>query len=443
MKKPAKPPEFGKSFRNTDVDRLFKLLSTPLPPSSRYLHWDELRRRPPPKGLTHDEWWLKLKLGRQQIRRQLPLNDSSGNPFSYCLPDSILEKLPAIDSLARGVIGVSEQVISTGERDRYIVSSLIEEAITSSQLEGAATTRKDAADMLRSGRPARDRSEQMILNNFRAMQETLTLKDELITPEAICALHRTVTDKTLDNGDTAGQIQKPGDERVVVWDDTDSQVLHNPPPAEELPERMRAMCQFANGAKNEGQYLHPVIRAIILHFWLAYDHPFEDGNGRTARALFYWSMLREGYWLFEFISISSLLKKAPANYARSFLYTETDDNDLTYFIIYQLGIILRAIKALESYIERKSQERNHVERYLKNSLLLNHRQKALLANALKHPQTVYSIESHQRSHKIAYATSRSDLLKLRDLKLLTEFKVGKGLRFKAADSLEQRLRALD
>ncbi len=51
-------------------------------------------------------------------------------------------------------------------------------------------------------------------------------------------------------------------------------------------------------------FIHPVIRAILLHFMLAYDHPFVDGTGRTARALFYWSMAHQGYWLMDFISIT-------------------------------------------------------------------------------------------------------------------------------------------
>ena len=114
------------------------------------------------------------------------------------------------------------------------------------------------------------------------------------------------------------------------------EIFHDPPPAEQLDERMAAMCDFANG-KIPNHFIHPVVRAIILHFWLAYDHPFVDGNGRTARALFYWLMLRNNYWLFEFISISQIIRKAPIKYGRAFLYTETDDNDLTYFILYHLA----------------------------------------------------------------------------------------------------------
>lgn len=60
-----------------------------------------------------------------------------------------------------------------------------------------------------------------------------------------------------------------------------------------------------------------MLRAILLHFWLAYDHPFEDGNGRTARSLFYWYMRTQGYWLVEYLLISNILRKAPAQYTRA------------------------------------------------------------------------------------------------------------------------------
>jgi len=90
-------------------------------------------------------------------------------------------------------------------------------------------------------------------------------------------------------------------------------------------------------------FIPPIIRAILLHFTLAYDHPFVDGNGRVARALFYWSALSGGYRLLEFVSISRVLRQAPAKYARSYLFTETDDSDVTYFIVHRLATVIRAI----------------------------------------------------------------------------------------------------
>ena len=118
----------------------------------RYVHWDRLRHLPVPEGLSHEEWWLGIKLARRTQYRSLPLRDTRGRPFAYMLPDPVQEALHRIDSQARGWIGAPEHVTNPSTRDRFIVSSLIEEAITSSQLEGASTSRIVAADMIRSRR---------------------------------------------------------------------------------------------------------------------------------------------------------------------------------------------------------------------------------------------------------------------------------------------------
>ena len=202
--------------------------------------------------------------------------------------------------------------------------------------------------------------------------------------------------------------------------------------------RMQRMCDFANG-KTPDQFVHPVLRAIILHFWLAYDHPFYDGNGRTARALFYWSMLKNKYWLFEFVSISTIIVKAPTKYAMSFLYTETDENDLNHFLIAQAGIIQRAIAELHAYIERKTEEAASFAQQIKALHYLNHRQRSLIMDALTHPGKEYTIAGHQISHGVAYATARSDMLDLNKMGLLAKFKRGKAMNFAPTKDLSERL----
>ncbi len=135
-------------------------------------------------------------------------------------------------------------------------------------------------------------------------------------------LHRILTEGTLDDPTAAGRLQRPDEERIAVVDATDGSLIHTPPPATELPARLQALCDFANQGEDESDsFIHPVVRAILLHFFLAYDHPFEDGNGRTARALFYWAMRTNGYWLAEYLSISRILREAPAQYSRAFLFT--------------------------------------------------------------------------------------------------------------------------
>jgi len=315
----------------------------------------------------------------------------------------------------------------------------MEEAITSSQLEGAVTTREVAKELIRTGRSPRDKSEQMILNNYVTMRRIVDMKDQKMTPDLVLELHRMVTEKTLDDPEMAGRFRRP-DQNIVV-DDMEGEVYHEPPLAGELEERIQAMCDFAN-EKTPGYFIHPVVRAIILHFWLAYDHPFVDGNGRTARALFYWGMLHRGFWLFEFISISAIPRKAPVKYARSFLYTESDSNDLTYFIVAQTQVIRRAIVELHAYIGRKTAEVAELESKLKALRRFNHRQAEVIRHALKHLYQEYTIESHQKSHDVAYQTARTDLLGLQAQELLGMEKRGKTMVFQVPHDLAAKLRKL-
>ena len=443
MKLPLAPPPMSDLLTRHSA-KLLDVLQHQLGPTvkDRYEHWDRLRRLDPPDGLSHEQWWLGIKLSRGSQYRQLPLRDVGGQPFVCMLPDHVQQALHRIDSQARGWIGTAGHVTNPDMRDRFIVSSLIEEAITSSQLEGASTTRVVAANMLRSGRRPRDRSERMILNNYRAMEDIRGLRDEPLTVDTVLRLHATLAADTLDDPDTEGRIQTPDGARVQVWDERDQRVLHTPPPASVLPDRMQAMLRFANQSVDDGPFLHPVIRAIALHFWLAYDHPFQDGNGRLARALFYWSMLRHGYWMLEFTSISRYLAEAPARYARAFLHTETDGNDLTYFIVHQIDVILRALSDVESYVERKIAQIKEVEQMLKRSTDLNHRQLSLLAHAIRHPEVEYTIRSHTTSHRVAYATARADLFRLAELELLDQRRIGrKTFVFRASPDLENRIRS--
>ena len=201
------------------------------------------------------------------------------------------------------------------------------------------------------------------------------------------------------------------------------------------------MCAFANGEVGEG-FLHPVVRAVVLHFWLGHDHPFSDGNGRTARALFYWSMLRSGYWLTQYLSISTILRKAPVKYTRSYLHTETDSNDVTYFVIYQLEVVERAISALRDYLTRKSNQIAQVERAMRGVPGLNHRQLAILSSALRDADTYFTFAGQKRMHRVAYQSARTDLLGLEALGLLKKVQVGRTFEFWPVDGLEGRIRGL-
>ena len=442
MKMPQRPPDFD-ALRATillkNSKRMFTLLGHSSPTiNGRYMHWDKLRHLKPPEGLSLEEWWFSVKYARTSIRKLLPLKNTQGRSFAFAQPDPIPEHLHHIDQAAGGQLELpGKEIANSDMRDRYVIHSLTEEAITSSQLEGAVTTRQVAKEMIRSGRPPRDQSERMIFNNFAAMEHIRQWKNRPLDEELILDLHRILTDQAIDKPDAVGRFRR-ADEPVHVMDNY-NEVMHTPPPAEELSARMALMCDFAN-EKAPNYFIHPVIRAVILHFWMAYDHPFVDGNGRCARALFYWSMLKQGAWLCEFISISQLIRKAPIKYGRAFLYTETDDNDLTYFILYHLDIILKAFEELKAYIQRKTETLQQVEKTIRTSVEFNHRQLALLGHALRHPEFRYTIQSHQSSHGVVYQTARTDLLDLVEKGCLVQTKIGKTMIFSPAQDLEHKLK---
>jgi Fic family protein len=439
---PQRAPTFEELLSREDLvhelGRIVAAIAEP-DPHGRYAHWDDVRREPPPEGLSREARWLGLKFRRGSVARALPLRSTEGRPLTICLTDTILETLHWIDQHGAGEILISEGVTDPGQRQRYLVSSLMEESIASSQLEGASVTRKVAREMLRTGRSPRDKVERMILNNFRAMSRLRDMALEPLTRDMILELHRILTDGTLDDPGAAGRIQRSGEDRVRVVD-PDDQVVHVPPPAEELGARLDSLVRFANG-ETPASFLHPVVRAIALHFWLAYDHPFEDGNGRTARALFYWAMLRSGYWILEYLSISSLLVKAPAQYARAFQHTETDEFDGTYFVLHQLRVVRLAVDALIAYLRRKMAETRETLRLLPRTSL-NHRQVALLAHALRHPDAEYTIRSHATSHGVVNQSARTDLIDLQRRGLVERRTAGRAFHFYPAADLAARLDGL-
>lgn len=408
--------------------------------NTKYIYWDKFKYYKIPGKIKASEAWNLLKITRQTQLMRFPLNDIRGHAFSYWLPDVSQKSLHEIDFFSAGQLASETPIRQSHDtKQRYIISSLMDEAIASSKIEGAASTRKKAKELLRTGRKPVSTFEKMIVNNYRTIRKIRNLKDEKLTPEMIIELQSLLTDGTLDDPKDSGRLRDTDDVRVV---DSSGNILHEPPLAKELPERIKLICEFANSNKHDLRYIHPVIKAILLHFWLAYDHPFADGNGRTARAIFYWYMLSNGYWLFEYLSLSSEILKNQKQYEKSYLYSEQDGLDATYFITYNLRIIEKALSGLHGYIKRKQEEQKQITDLLSGNLKvkLNIRQKILLRHALDNQRFIYTIESHQNSQGVAYPTARSDLLELTKHKLLILDESNKQLRFSVPNDLLDRLK---
>jgi Fic family protein len=312
-------------------------------------------------------------------------------------------------------------VIPSENRERYLISSLMEEAIYSSQMEGAATTRKVAKDMLRRQVTPKDKSQQMIVNNYQTIRFIVENKYNTLTPELVLHIHHLMTEKTLNDPEDSGRLRKNND--VVVEDGITHEIVHTPPSFEELPTFLKELCKYFNET-NAKVFIHPIIRGIIIHYMIAYMHPFVDGNGRTARALFYWYMMKQGYWLTEYLSISRVIAMSKKSYEKAYQYVEADYHDLGYFISYNLKVLDQSFKQLQNYIKKKQEEKMLANTFLQLGEI-NERQAQIIRMYMENPKEVLTVKDLQNKFMVTATTAKSDIVGLMKRGLLDEIAFNK------------------
>ncbi len=435
-------PDFGQLLSKY-ADKLLRLAQLAREETNRtdtYRSWEEIRYRSGPENISSEEWWLGIKFNRLQARQTIPLCNKNGKPFNYAINNLVMRHLHDIDSMAGGMLRSDASInLSRQSRTNYLVFSLEEESIMSSILEGASVTRADAKAMLRENRPPNGVDERMIANNYRTMQQIIAWKDDPLTPDRLLSLHTLMTEGTLDSPGREGHWRQASD-NVRIEEEFSGEVIYTPPPAAKVPQLMQDLCDFAN-QESDSDYLHPVLKAIILHYWLAYVHPFTDGNGRTARTLFYWFMLKNDFWLFEYITISNEIrrKRNGRSYYDAFRYTEMDDEDLNYFISDQLLTITRAIESFYAYIRSKRKEQDTLLEHIDGQRDLNARQRQVLTALLKDSDMMMTFESHMNTYHVTRQTARTDILELLEKGYLICRKEARAHQFFAAPNLEKLL----
>lgn len=204
---------------------------------------------------------------------------------------------------------------------------------------------------------------------------------------------------------------------------------------------VNSVCEFAN-KDSEDPFIHPVIKAIIIHFMLSFIHPFVDGNGRTARSLFYWYMLKKGYWLTEYLSISRVIYKSKAKYEKAFLYVENDDFDLSYFIHFNLSVMRKAFDELKKYLQQKIDEQEDFYTFMAFSNV-NERQARVIKIINEKPNTMFTVNELTTRFDITAKTARADLKRLVELGLLQPVSINlRTTGYIKSENFETRLKEL-
>ncbi|MDO8610665.1 MAG: Fic family protein [bacterium] len=405
---------------------------------NNYYYWDAVKYLTPPLNLNPIEAWYIIKLVRNISSKNTVIKAENGKYFTWYRPNYTDEYLHKIDMKFGGEIFTHYQnIITPYGKQKLLTKSIIEEAIASSQLEGAAITTPVAKKLILENRSPKDKSERMIINNYRTMQAiTENFKNQALSNEMLLELHKLITKDTLDS-DKQGRYRKDDDNITV--NDQMKYIYHTPPNMNFLKEQISELIKYAND-ENEKDFIHPIIKAIFIHFWLGYLHPFYDGNGRIARTLFYWYLLRKEYWAIQYLPISLVIKNAATQYGMSYIHSEQDDLDITYFYDFHIKKIMEAMKNFEIYIKKKSSENTTIQSKLAGTFQLNDRQYELLRYlTVKDEGSYITPTSFITLYKVSRETTNKDLKKLEKLNLIEKKRFGKNVRYFATKLLYQKI----
>ncbi|OGX10577.1 MAG: hypothetical protein A2Y05_01565 [Omnitrophica WOR_2 bacterium GWA2_53_43] len=386
--------------------------------AERYLTKEEIGYRIP-NNLSLEEVWREVRDHRKQRAEYMPFEDQGKHRFWYVLLAQLQKKLHEIDSLGRdSIYSLVKQEIEM----EMIKDSLMEEAVFSSAIEGAFSTVKRLKEMVDQKQPPKDINDQMVLNNYRAMQFILQEKHQDLSIDFILELQKIVTQDTLDQDDAAYSGQFRND-WVYIKDKRDH-VIYTPPPADQVLPAMEKMVNWVN-QKNEEGFIHPIIKASFVHLYFVHIHPFFDGNGRTGRALFYFDLIKNEYEFFKYFSISVAVQKAKGKYYQAIRNSEIHEGDFTYFLLYMAEIILESIHLVKARIAHHYQKEFVMVRLNKDGIFLNDRQQKFVKKFFVMDQRIMTIKKYQDWFKVVYETARRDLDDLHQKKILVKGKQGK------------------
>lgn len=306
----------------------------------RYVSLDDIKYRLESLGYKRSDWEsFKANIQKHRKIASIPFIIKSINKtFWFFISDAIQRKINNIELMGNRIYE-KINTISTIKED-FLTDATIEEAITSAIYEGANSTRAKAKQLIVSKQTPKNKDEWMIINNYLAMKWIKDNSKKDISVDLIKKIHEIVTKNTLlgDDGAFSGEFRN----------DTVYVANHIGVEHERIIPALEEAIKLTVDNK---RYLHGLIKGILLHYFVAYIHPFFDGNGRTARTLFYFKSIKNELKFVELLSISAYLKNTGNKYEKAFDNVVNNDYDLTYFVDFCLDSLISGLKKIDEKIK--------------------------------------------------------------------------------------------
>ncbi len=334
-----------------------------------------------------------MEEARKKSAISLPLKAQNGLPFWFVINKTIEAQCDAVAAVAR------QSFVFDELSEQAMEEATIDEAVWSSVIEGAFTSKAEAARIIRQNKSPTNKSEQMVKNNYQALLYVLEHLEDPITAQTLIDIARMVTrgasDETVE-----------GFRTVPVYVTGREGIVYTPPDAAQVPALVDDLIAFITDSE-----LHPLLKACIAHFYFVYVHPFTDGNGRTARALSYMMLLRTGYDFFRYFSISGLIAEERGRYYKAMRQVETSGNDMTYFIDYYSAMLSRSVDRMKEHLlgHVLTEKRMHA---LQAAGRLNERQLKGARWLLEGKTAQVTVDVWKKKFRTATETARQDLLLL-------------------------------
>lgn len=357
--------------------------------------------------------WEEVLKFRRLNGIKINLKDQENKNFFFSLTEEIKRKVVEVDDLSKNNFF---EDLNENEKLDIIRLAQEDEAFYSSVIEGAHTTKKRTKELVEKGLEPQNKDEKMVLNNYHALTYIIENIHKNMSEELITDIFKVVTKGTLEEEELNYRKNQNFVRNL-------EEVIYEPPNFEEVPEMMKNLVDFIKDESDE--ILHPIIKAFIIHFYFVYIHPFNDGNGRTARALTYMYLLKNGYQFFKFFSISSLLKEFRGNYYKAIKNVEDYDSDLTYFIDFYLDMTIKSIKKVSVDFKNQYLLKVIKTKILDKGLELNKRQEKTLEKIIKIGKKNIDIAFYMNQNKVVQETARKDLVELVEMEILLMSKQGK------------------
>ena len=277
--------------------------------------------------------------------------------------------------------------------------------------------------MARKKKDFADESMQMIYNNKLALEFMHKHKLSEFSHGLIGELQKTLVHNThKDRPLPVGQYRK-GPIYVV---DGQGGIVYQGPAPDKASTMMDQLVRWMNHQKPE---VHPLVDAALVHLYFVHVHPFDDGNGRSARALSNLYLEKKGYDFINLLSPSDYFEHHRAAYYRSIRSAEEHGNDATYFVLYYLEALKSELEKIRAELKKDRKVRDIKE------LLDGHTRARLNKRQIKAigfmigEEAPISTRWYCKINKCSDETARKDFNELQNLKLLQSDGDGRSTRY--------------